>query len=75
MSDSMTFLGAACLSAPPAQAHAAWAIKPRGPAHAITVLLTSAIIRMPPAALRGLAFLLCAASVAGMLFLAALAAA
>jgi hypothetical protein len=73
MSDSMTFERARGLHSP-SPAHAAWAIKPRGPAHAVTVLFTSAIIRMTPSALRGLAFLLCVASVAGMLFLAAVSA-
>jgi len=75
MSDTIMFQGAGGFHAPPsAPALAAWAIKPRGWAHGVAVLFTSAIIRMPPGALRGLAVLLCAASVAGMLFLAALAA-
>jgi len=75
MSDAITFEGAGGFHAhPPAPALAAWAIKPRGPAHAIAFLMTGAIIRMPATAVRGLALLLCAANVAGMLFLAALSA-
>jgi hypothetical protein len=61
-----SFLGSA-----PAPTFAAWAIKPRGPAHFITSLITGAIIRAHPMVLRNLAFLLCAASGAGLAFLVA----
>jgi hypothetical protein len=71
MHDSFTFEEAGgFLAAPPAPFRAAWAIKPRGPAHFISTFITSAIIRVRPVALLNLGLLLCGASGAGMVFLA-----
>jgi hypothetical protein len=55
----------------PARVLAAWAIKPRGPAYLINSLMTGAIIRTHPMVRRNLAFLLGAASSAGLAFLVA----
>jgi hypothetical protein len=72
MSDTFMFDAAGAHLAPaPARVLAAWAIKPRGPAHLIASIATAAIIRAHPMVLRNLAFLLCAASTAGLAFLVA----
>jgi hypothetical protein len=72
MSDIMTIDSAGTFLGPaPARVLAAWAIKPRGPAHLISSLITGAIIRAHPMVLRNLVFLLCAASGAGLAFLVA----
>jgi hypothetical protein len=71
MYDAFTFAEAGgFFDPPPPPYRAAWAIKPRGPAHFINAFITSAIIRVRPVALLTLGLLLCGASGAGIVFLA-----
>ncbi|MEJ0045826.1 MAG: hypothetical protein WDN04_06650 [Rhodospirillales bacterium] len=75
MPESFTIDAGLLLAPGSGRAYAAWAIKPRGPAHFITSWITGAIIRVQPAVLFSLAMLLFAASSAGVVLLVARAAA